>query len=220
MTVTPDPLEEEHSSVLPWKTPWTEEPGWLQSMGSQKSQTRLKRLNSSSIGSLGLLGHYSAPDFHSDSPFLISSPPLSKFYNISTLIPGISVNNSLCTQPFLCMLNALASIIILHVLPWGHIGWDGLSSHGTVLRFAGHLASLAHLHTRCQWDDNEPHCDLTLLKDPIHLHIYQVVFYPTTLPYWACSPCSLLLLPDHSAALLPNCSKLNINFTSLDLSPF
>ena len=132
------------------KTPWTEEPGWLQSMGSQTSQTRLKRLNSSSIGSLGLLGHYSAPDFHSDSPFLISSPPLSKFYNISTLIPGISVNNSLCTQPFLCMLNALASIIILHVLPWGHIGWDGLSSHGTVLRFAGHLASLAHLHTRCQ----------------------------------------------------------------------
>ena len=34
-----DPLEEEmatHSSILAWKIPWTEEPGWLQSMGSQR----------------------------------------------------------------------------------------------------------------------------------------------------------------------------------------
>ena len=37
-----DPLEKEmapHSSILAWKNPWTEEPGGLQSMGSQKSQT-------------------------------------------------------------------------------------------------------------------------------------------------------------------------------------
>ena len=34
-----DPREEEmaiHSSILAWKTPWTEELGGLQSMGSQK----------------------------------------------------------------------------------------------------------------------------------------------------------------------------------------
>ena len=34
-----DPLEKEttpHSSILPWKIPWTEEPGRLQSIGSQK----------------------------------------------------------------------------------------------------------------------------------------------------------------------------------------
>ena len=34
-----DPLEEEmatHSSILAWKMPWTEEPGGLQSMGSQR----------------------------------------------------------------------------------------------------------------------------------------------------------------------------------------
>ena len=34
-----DPLEEgmaTHSSILAWKTPWTEEPGRLQSMGSQR----------------------------------------------------------------------------------------------------------------------------------------------------------------------------------------
>ena len=37
-----DPLEEEmatHSSILAWKVPQTEEPGRLQYMGSQKSQT-------------------------------------------------------------------------------------------------------------------------------------------------------------------------------------
>ena len=34
-----DPLEKEmaiHSSTIAWKIPWTEEPGWLQSMGSQR----------------------------------------------------------------------------------------------------------------------------------------------------------------------------------------
>ena len=34
-----DPLEKEmatHSSILAWKSPWTEEPGGLQSMGSQR----------------------------------------------------------------------------------------------------------------------------------------------------------------------------------------
>ena len=34
-----DPLEKEmatHSSILPWEIPWTEEPGGLQSTGSQR----------------------------------------------------------------------------------------------------------------------------------------------------------------------------------------
>ena len=37
-----DPLEEgmaTHSSILAWEIPWTEEPGRLQSMGSQKDTT-------------------------------------------------------------------------------------------------------------------------------------------------------------------------------------
>ena len=41
-----DPLEKEmatHSSILAWEIPWTEEPGGLQSMGSQKSQTWLTK---------------------------------------------------------------------------------------------------------------------------------------------------------------------------------
>ena len=34
-----DPLEKgmaTHSSILAWRIPWTEEPGWLQSIGSQR----------------------------------------------------------------------------------------------------------------------------------------------------------------------------------------
>ena len=37
-----DPLEEEmaaHFSILAWRIPWTEEPGMLQSTGSQESET-------------------------------------------------------------------------------------------------------------------------------------------------------------------------------------
>ena len=39
-----DPLEKEmatHSSILAWEIQWTKEPGGLQSMGLQKSQTQL-----------------------------------------------------------------------------------------------------------------------------------------------------------------------------------
>ena len=37
-----DPLEEgmaTHSSILAWRIPWTEEPGGLQSIGSQRDMT-------------------------------------------------------------------------------------------------------------------------------------------------------------------------------------
>ena len=46
-----DPLEEEmaaHSSTLTWKIPWTEEPGGLQSTGSQRLILK-SRLSSSSL---------------------------------------------------------------------------------------------------------------------------------------------------------------------------
>ena len=36
-----DPLQEEmatHSSILAWEIPWTEDPGGLQSLGSQRVQ--------------------------------------------------------------------------------------------------------------------------------------------------------------------------------------
>ena len=40
-----------HCSILAWRIPWTEEPGWPQSTGSQ-SQTRLKRLGTCAHTSL------------------------------------------------------------------------------------------------------------------------------------------------------------------------
>ena len=51
-----------YSSVLPWEIPWTEEPGGLQSMGSQKSQTT-ERLdsNSSSWNEMHVLANLQLP---------------------------------------------------------------------------------------------------------------------------------------------------------------
>ena len=43
-----DPLEEEmatYSSILPWRIPWTEEPGGLQSKGSHRVGHDLKQLS-------------------------------------------------------------------------------------------------------------------------------------------------------------------------------
>ena len=43
-----DPLEEEmatYSSILPWRIPWTEEPGGLQSRGSHRVGHDLKQLS-------------------------------------------------------------------------------------------------------------------------------------------------------------------------------
>ena len=36
-----------HTSFLAWRIPWTEEPGGLQSIGSQRVRTLLKRLSTS-----------------------------------------------------------------------------------------------------------------------------------------------------------------------------
>ena len=44
-----DPLEKgmaTHSSVLAWRIPWTEEPGGLQSMGSQRVDTTEQLIHS------------------------------------------------------------------------------------------------------------------------------------------------------------------------------
>ena len=50
-----DPLEKEmaiHSSTIAWKIPWTEEPGRLQSMGSQRvgHDSNIKDLISTALG--------------------------------------------------------------------------------------------------------------------------------------------------------------------------
>ena len=55
-----DPLEKEmatHCSSLAWKIPWTEEPGRLQSIGSQ-SQTQLNNFTFSSLSDSRAILHY------------------------------------------------------------------------------------------------------------------------------------------------------------------
>ena len=49
---------EAHSGILAWEIPWTEEHGGLQSMGSQKSQTRLNDWSDLIYCFLGELIHF------------------------------------------------------------------------------------------------------------------------------------------------------------------
>ena len=43
-----------HSRSLAWRIPWTEEPGGLQTMGSQRVNTT-ERLSTASAGDMGLI---------------------------------------------------------------------------------------------------------------------------------------------------------------------
>ena len=56
-----------HSSILAWRIPWTEEPGGLQSMGHQESDTteRLStHLHTHIHTHIFLLGYFSFVSFH------------------------------------------------------------------------------------------------------------------------------------------------------------
>ena len=46
-----------YSSILAWRIPWTEEPGWLQSMGSQKDMTEQLTLSQVALEVKNLPAH-------------------------------------------------------------------------------------------------------------------------------------------------------------------
>ena len=46
-----------HSSILAWEIPWTEEPGGLQAIGSQKSQTQLSNKYTQIYGNSNFMLH-------------------------------------------------------------------------------------------------------------------------------------------------------------------
>ena len=83
-----DPLENKmttHSSILAWEIPWTEEPGRIQSMGSQKSRTRLKNNNRVSYYHQGgNTGHPRSPEI-----FLMPLPNLYFSPKVTTRITSI-----------------------------------------------------------------------------------------------------------------------------------
>ena len=67
-----------HSSIVAWRIPWTEEPGGLQSMGSQR-RTPLGDFHSCCLFTFGPLSCF-------DTPTCSYSPPLSQF--VSGPSPG------------------------------------------------------------------------------------------------------------------------------------
>ena len=92
-----DPLEKEiatHSSILAWKIPWTEEPGRLQSMGSQ----RVRHDWATSLHLIWLSRHFPEPGLNPDLHF----PNVLTWTNDSiTLWNGHNNNHTL----FICLIN-------------------------------------------------------------------------------------------------------------------
>ena len=83
-----DPLEKEmaaHSSILAWKIPWMEEPGRLQSMGSQ-------RVGHDLMTSLSL-------SFFFFFPIFFKFNFIFKLYNIVLGLPSIEMNQP---QVYMC----------------------------------------------------------------------------------------------------------------------
>ena len=99
-----DPLEKEmatHSSTLGWKIPWKEEPGWLQSTGSQ-------RVGHDRATSLHFLSLFYLRWKHFVSLSLLPSAP-------PPIHPVFDMNSSLCLGP-------------VDFLPWLHLETIQISS--------------------------------------------------------------------------------------------
>ena len=100
-----DPLEEgmgTHSSILAWRVPWTEEPGRLQSMGSQRA--RHEWSNSARTHARAALEHKAKPAIYTlhyniycpvefDWKNIVSSHPRGPFKIILDTGPRLSCNS-------------------------------------------------------------------------------------------------------------------------------
>ena len=72
-----------HSSILTWKIPWTEEPGWLQSRGHKKSDTTKQLSTHTTIFCV---------DFLKILRYLhIFQPPLKKIQVINILVVKLTL---------------------------------------------------------------------------------------------------------------------------------
>ena len=111
-----DPLEEEmatRSSFLAWKIPWTEESGWLQTMGSQKVGHDWAHMHSLSNGT-----------DHFQHKCLYNNLPLTQpFVSLPFCIIIADISTSLNVQDYYLMVNyqeggrAASLFIVLAILP-------------------------------------------------------------------------------------------------------
>ena len=101
-----DPLEKEmapHSSPIAWKIPWTEEPGRLQSMGSQ-SRTRLSNFVSLSfvtwceLQTVQSQGAERAPSARSSKPALETCSPHLSSWSLDTEVARIRILRSFASE--------------------------------------------------------------------------------------------------------------------------
>ena len=146
-----DPLEKEranHCSILAWRIPWTEEPGGLQSMSSQRVGHDWASIRASSVGSLVLIScywwHMLLSYMSTINPGLFQIPGLE--------YPGVSRE---CWQAFLvysygCLtLQAIALPSAGSLLPHGVSG--PLESALSVLLCSQHTHRLRYVRVSPYW---------------------------------------------------------------------
>ena len=130
-----DPLEEEmatHSSIFAWRIPWTEEPGRLWSIGSQRvglDWSDLAHTHSScNIENLGVV-----IKFQEYSQYLLNLlASLLIFLTVSCL--GDSVQNCWSPSPTLKKEMATQSSILSWRIPWTKKPVHGVAESQTLLR--------------------------------------------------------------------------------------
>ena len=79
-----------YSSILAWRIPWTEEPGWLQSMGSQKDMTEQLTLSQVALEVKNLPAHARDAGDTGSIPGLEDPPWRRKWQPTPVFLPGKS----------------------------------------------------------------------------------------------------------------------------------
>ena len=108
-----------HSNILAWEIPWTEEPGRLQSMGLQKSQTRLSVRAHSTSNSRGKIdGNDSKKSCSCDAFYLRGA-----FCGSGTILDIIALNSHNSFMKWVnCLLNVtqICNRSLIHLLGMDH----------------------------------------------------------------------------------------------------
>ena len=116
-----DPLEEgmaTHSSILAWEIPWTQEPGRLQSVGSQRLGTGLKRLSVNSCSPILSLSLSELPLSvdHGESPAEVRDEHLgvAHFSLVTQSCPTLCDPRD-CSSPGFPVVHRLLEVVQTHV---------------------------------------------------------------------------------------------------------